>query len=82
VGALPASKKGCGGLANDAGAGGGAQVRAAFTTFGVVPRRFRAWAGIGNGDLLLGDWIPRADLPIWEPCIGEAELRIIFGEHT
>jgi hypothetical protein len=51
-----------------------------FTSYGVVPRRFRAWAAIGNGDLLLGDWIPRADLPIWEPGLGEAGLRILFGE--
>lgn len=51
-----------------------------FTAYGAIPRRFRAWAAIGNGDLLLGDWIPRADLPIWEPGFGESELRILFGE--
>ncbi|MCW2930386.1 MAG: hypothetical protein JWM19_1348 [Actinomycetia bacterium] len=50
-----------------------------FATYGAIPQRFRPWAAIGNGDLLLGDWIPRADLPIWEPGFGEAELRILFG---
>lgn len=55
-------------------------VNARFTTYGVIPRRFRAWAAIGNGDLLFGDWIPRAALPIWEPGIGEPELRILFRE--
>ncbi len=47
---------------------------------GLVPRRFRAWAALGNGDRRHGEWISRADLPIWEPGIGEEQLRARFGE--
>lgn len=54
--------------------------KSSLPNYGVAPRRFRAWAAIGNGDLLLGGWIPRADLPIWEPGLGEAGLRFLFGE--
>jgi hypothetical protein len=53
-----------------------------FTTYGVIPRRFRAWAAIGNGDLLFGDWIPRAELPIWDPGTGETELQVLFRESA
>jgi hypothetical protein len=51
-----------------------------YTTYGLVPRRFQAWAQLGNGDRLEGEWIARADLPIWEPGVGEAELRARYGE--
>ena len=51
-----------------------------YSARGLVPQRFRPWAQLGNGDRLTGDWIARADLPIWEPGVGEAELRIRFGE--
>ena len=47
---------------------------------GLAPQRFRAWAELGNGDRLFGEWTARADLPIWEPGVGEAELRAMFGE--
>jgi hypothetical protein len=51
-----------------------------FSARGLVPQRFRPWAQLGNGDRLTGDWLARADLPIWEPGVGEAELRTRFGE--
>jgi len=47
---------------------------------GLVPRRFRAWAATGNGDLVCGEWLARADLPVWEPGTSEEELRACFGE--
>ena len=47
---------------------------------GLVPQRFRAWAELGNGDRLCGEWITRADLPIWEPGVSEQHLRTRFGE--
>lgn len=47
---------------------------------GLVPQRFRAWAELGNGDRLSGEWIARADLPIWEPGAGETQLQALFGE--
>jgi hypothetical protein len=31
---------------------------------GLAPQRFRAWAELGNGDRLVGEWMARADLPI------------------
>lgn len=49
---------------------------------GLIPQQFRPWAHLGNGDRLEGDWIARADLPIWEPGTGEAELRTRFREST
>jgi hypothetical protein len=51
-----------------------------YRSRGLVPRRFRAWAELGNGDRLAGEWLARADLPIWEPGIGEAELRARYNE--
>jgi hypothetical protein len=51
-----------------------------FKEHGSGPRRFRAWARIGNGDRPNSEWIARADLPIWEPGIGEEDLPIRFGE--
>lgn len=51
-----------------------------YTTRGLVPKRFRAWADLGNGDQLQGEWIARGDLPIWGPGVGEAELRVRYGE--
>jgi hypothetical protein len=51
-----------------------------YTTYGLVPKRFRAWAELGNGDRLQGEWIARADLPIWESGVGEAELRARYDE--
>jgi hypothetical protein len=50
-----------------------------FTTRGLVPKRFRAWAALGNGDRLCGDWLAHTDLPIWEPGTGEEQLRAQFG---
>jgi hypothetical protein len=52
-----------------------------YATRGLVPERFRAWAGLGNGDRLEGEWIARAELPIWEPGVGEAELRARYGQR-
>jgi hypothetical protein len=49
-------------------------------TRGLAPQRFRAWATLGNGDQLASEWIARADLPVWEPGVGEAQLRMRFGE--
>jgi hypothetical protein len=51
-----------------------------YATRGLAPQRFRAWAELGNGDRLSGEWIARADLPIWEPAVAEAQLRARFGE--
>ena len=51
-----------------------------YATLGLAPQRFRAWATIGNGDQLTGQWIPRAGLPVWGPGVGEAQLRMRFGE--
>ena len=51
-----------------------------FTGRGHVPRRFRAWAWLGNGDRPCSDWLDRADLPIWEPGVGELQLRARYGE--
>jgi len=53
-----------------------------YAARGLAPHRFRAWAGLGNGERLAGEWITRADLPIWEPGIGEAQLRGRFGESA
>jgi hypothetical protein len=50
-----------------------------YGTRGLVPQRFRAWAELGNGDRLSGEWVARADLPIWEQGVGGAELQIRFG---
>jgi hypothetical protein len=47
---------------------------------GLSPRRFRAWALLGDGDRVCGEWIARADLPVWEPGTSEAQLRARFGE--
>jgi hypothetical protein len=47
---------------------------------GLAPQQFRAWAQLGNGERLTGEWIARADMPIWEPGTGEAQLRARFGE--
>ena len=44
------------------------------------PRRFRAWALLGNGERHTGDWLARADLPIWESGTGEEQLRARYGE--
>ena len=38
-----------------------------YSTRGLAPRRFRAWAALGNGDRLHSEWRARAGLPIWEP---------------
>jgi len=53
-----------------------------FTGRGFVPRRFRAWAWLGNGDRPCGDWLDRADLPIWEPGVGELQLSARYGEAS
>jgi hypothetical protein len=53
-----------------------------YAARGLAPQRFRAWAGLGDGERLAGEWIARADLPIWEPGIGEAQLRARFGESA
>lgn len=51
-----------------------------YANYGLVPRRFRAWAQVGNGDRLEDEWIARADLPIWEPDVGEADLGARYRE--
>jgi hypothetical protein len=51
-----------------------------FTDHGHGPRRFRAWAMLGNGERHTGDWLARADLPIWEPGVTEQQLRTRYGE--
>jgi hypothetical protein len=51
-----------------------------YATRGLAPQRFRPWAALGNGGRLGGDWTSRADLPVWEPGVGEAQLRARFGE--
>jgi hypothetical protein len=51
-----------------------------YATRGLAPQRFRPWAELGNGDRLSGGWTARADLPIWEPGVGETQLRARFGE--
>jgi hypothetical protein len=53
-----------------------------YAARGLAPQRFRAWAGLGDGERLAGEWLARADLPIWEPGIGEAQLRARFGESA
>jgi hypothetical protein len=53
---------------------------ALFVARGLSPQRFRSFAELGDGDRVHGDWIARADLPIWEPGTGEAQLRARFGE--
>jgi hypothetical protein len=52
----------------------------AAASYGVAPGASGPGQQFGNGDLLPGDWIPRTDLPIWEPGFAEAELRILIGE--
>jgi hypothetical protein len=51
-----------------------------YRTHGLVPQRFRGWVELGHGDRLCGEWIARADLPIWEPGVGEQHLRARFNE--
>ena len=53
-----------------------------YAARGLAPQRFRAWAGLDDGERLAGEWLARADLPIWEPGIGEAQLRARFGESA
>jgi hypothetical protein len=53
-----------------------------FREHGSAPKRFRAWARLGNGERHNGEWISRADLPIWEPGVGEEHLRARFGESA
>jgi len=55
-------------------------VDALFAARGLSPQRFRGWARLGDGDRVSGEWIARADLPIWEPGVGEVQLRARFGE--
>jgi hypothetical protein len=50
-----------------------------YTARALAPQRFRPWAQLGNGSRLTGEWITRADLPIWEPGVGEAQLQARFG---
>ena len=51
-----------------------------FRRHGHAPQRFRVWVWLGNGERHYGDWVNRADLPVWEPGVGEPELRKRFGE--
>jgi hypothetical protein len=51
-----------------------------YRTRGLVPRAFRPWVIIGNGDRLNGEWFPRADLPVWGADTGEDQLRAFFGD--
>jgi hypothetical protein len=53
-----------------------------FKVHGSGPRRFRAWVRLGNGDRATGEWIAREELPIWEPGVGKAELRVRYAEVT
>lgn len=53
-----------------------------FREHGSAPKRFRAWARLGNAERHNGEWISRADLPIWEPGVGEEHLRARFGESA
>lgn len=53
-----------------------------FAVRGLSPQRFRGWALLGDGDRVCGAWIARADLPIWEPGVGEAQLGTRFGEPS
>jgi hypothetical protein len=53
-----------------------------YAARGLAPQRFRTWAGLGDGERLAGEWLARADLPTWEPGIGEAQLRARFGESA
>jgi hypothetical protein len=34
----------------------------------------------GNGERHAGDWLARADLPIWEPGVTENQLRTRYRE--
>jgi hypothetical protein len=51
-----------------------------FADHGQGPKRFRAWAMVGNGERHTGDWLARADLPIWEPGVAENQLRTRYRE--
>ena len=55
-------------------------VDALFAARGLSPQRFRGWALLGDGDRVCGEWITRADLPIWAPGVGEAQLTARFDE--
>ena len=51
-----------------------------FADHGTGPRRFRARTKLGNGERRTGDWLARADLPIWEPGVTENQLRARYRE--